>query len=156
MGILDTRHAAAGQNDAQADDSAGNPREALVQGVLSMLVHGNEPGGLGGMGGMGGLDGLLQRFQNAGMGDAVASWIGGGPRLPISADQIRAALGGGPLRTLAEGAGLSEDETALHLSTLLPQIVDKLTPDGQLPAEGVHQGGVAGAMEMLGGLFGKD
>ena len=155
MGLLDTIGGLAGQFGG----TQGNPRAALVQAVLGMLTRGNAPGAVetdsGGAGGFGGLSGLLQRFQGAGMGDAVASWIGTGSNLPVSADQIRAALGSGPLKTLAEHAGLSEDDAASHLSSLLPQMVDKLTPNGTVPAEGVHQDGLAGAMQMLGGLFGQ-
>jgi uncharacterized protein YidB (DUF937 family) len=155
MGLLDTIGSMAGQLGNLQGDGNNNPRGALVQAVLGMLVHGNEPGGLGGSGGLGGLGGLLQRFQNAGLGDAAASWVGTGANLPVSADQIKAALSDGPLRTLAEHAGLSEDETASHLSGLLPQMIDKLTPQGQLPANGVHEGGLAGAVDVLGQLFGN-
>ena len=158
MGLLDTIGGLAGQfGNTQG---SANPKAALVQAVLGMLVHGNEPGGLGGSGGLGGLGGLLQRFQNAGLGDAAASWVGTGSNLPVSADQIKSALSGGgpldegPLRTLAEHAGLSEDDAASHLSSLLPQLIDKLTPQGQLPANGVHEGGLAGAVDVLGQLFG--
>ncbi len=151
MGLLDTIGGLAGQFE-NAQGSA-NPRASLVQAVLGMLVHGNEPGGLGGSGGLGGLGGLLQRFQSAGLGDAVASWVGTGSNLPVSADQIKSALGDGPLRTLAEHAGLSEDDAASHLSRLLPQMIDKLTPQGQLPANGVHEGGLAGAADVLGQFF---
>ena len=132
----------------------GNPQAALVQAVLGMLVHGNEPGGLGGSGGLGGLEGLVRRFQSAGLGAEVDSWIGGGSKLPVSAAQIRSALGDGPLRILAEHAGLDEDDAAAHLAVLLPQMIDKLTPGGQLPAHGVHEGGIAGAADVLGQLFG--
>ncbi len=153
MGLLDTIGGLAGQfGNLQGN---ANPRAALVQAVLGMLVHGNEPGGLGGSGGLGGLGGLLQRFQNAGLGDAVASWVGTGANQPVSPDQIKSALGDGPLRTLAEHAGLDEDDTASHLSGLLPQLIDRLTPQGQLPANGVHEDGLAGAADMLGQLFGN-
>ncbi len=152
MGLLDTIGGLAEQfGNPQA---GGNPKAALVQAVLGMLVHGNEPGGLGGSGGLGGLGGLLQRFQSAGLGNAVASWVGTGSNLPVSADQIKSALGDGPLRTLAEHAGMSEDDAASHLSGLLPQMIDKLTPQGQLPANGIHEGGLAGAVDVLGQLFG--
>ena len=154
MGLLDTIGGLAGHMGNQPNDGS-NPRAALVQAVLGMLMHGNEPGGLGGSGGLGGLGGLIQRFQTAGLGDAAASWIGTGSNLPLTADQVRAALGDGPLRTLAEHAGVDEDEAASHLSDLLPQMVDRLTPQGQVPAEGVHEDGLAGAIAVLGQLFGN-
>jgi uncharacterized protein YidB (DUF937 family) len=154
MGLLDNLGAIAGQlGGIQNANGTADPKAALVQAVLGMLVHGNEPGGLGGSGGIGGLGGLLQRFQSAGLGDQIASWIGSGANTPISADQIKSALGDGPLRALAEHAGLDEDEAASHLSSLLPQMVDKLTPGGQVPAEGLQESGVAGALDSLSHLF---
>jgi uncharacterized protein YidB (DUF937 family) len=154
MGLLDTIGGLAGQMGNLQNDGS-NPRAALVQAVLGMLVHGNEPGGLGGSGGLGGLGGLIQRFQTAGLGDAAASWIGTGANVPVTADQVKAALGDGPLRMLAEHAGLDEDEAASHLSDLLPQLVDRLTPQGQVPADGIHENGIAGAIGALGHLFGN-
>ncbi len=155
MGLLDNLGGLAAQlGGQQGTNASGDPKAALVQAVLGMLVHGNEPGGLGGSGGLGGLGGLLQRFQGAGLGDAVASWMSNSANVPVSPDEVKSALGDGPLRTLAEHAGLDENEAATHLSSLLPQLVDRLTPNGQLPANGVHEGGVAGALESLSGLFG--
>jgi uncharacterized protein YidB (DUF937 family) len=155
MGLLDNLGELAGQlGGSQGATTSADPKAALVQAVLGMLVHGNEPGGLGGSGGIGGLGGLLQRFQNAGLGDHVASWVSGGANAAVSGDQIKAALGDGPLRILAEHAGLDEDQAAAHLSTLLPQLVDRLTPNGQVPAPGtMPDGGIAGVMESLGHLF---
>ena len=98
---------------------------------------------------------LLERFQNSGLGPQVASWIGNGANQPISAEQVKQALGDGPLRTLAEHVGLDENETASHLSGLLPQLVDHLTPNGQMPEGGLPAGGVAGALNSLAHLFGK-
>ena len=156
MGLLDNLGGLASQlGGAQNANTGADPKAALIQAVLGMLVHGNEPGGLGGSGGLGGLGGLLQRFQGAGLGDAVASWVGTGANQSVSPDEVKTALGDGPLRTLAEHAGLDENEAATHLSDLLPQLVDKLTPSGQIPANGVHEGGMAGALESLGSLFGN-
>ena len=153
MGLLDNLGGLAGQLGGLQGGTGADPKAALVQAVLGMLVHGNEPGGLGGSGGLGGLAGLLQRFQGAGLGGAVASWMSNGANEPVSPDQVRTALGDGPLRTLAEHAGLDEGETASHLSGLLPQLVDRLTPNGQLPANGLHEGGMDGAVRALGQLF---
>ena len=148
---------ASGASDAPLDPSdadADHPRAALLQAVLGMLVHGNEPGGLGGSGGLGGLAGLLQRFQGTGLGATIDSWLGDGANLPISAGDVRSALGDGPLRTLAEHAGVDENEAATHLSTMLPDLVDRLTPNGRLPAPDAGAGGVGELVDTLGHLFG--
>jgi uncharacterized protein YidB (DUF937 family) len=92
----------------------------------------------------GGLEGLVAKFQQGGLGDVVQSWISTGPNLPISPDQLGQALGPDALQQLGAGG----QDLLGPLSQLLPQVVDGLTPNGQLPAGG---GDLAG---MLGGLLG--
>lgn len=72
-------------------------------------------------------------LQNAGLGDALNSWIGAGPNQSVSAADISRAFGDGQLQQLADSAGVSQGEAAEHLSSLLPELVNKLTPDGQAP-----------------------
>ncbi|MBV5945047.1 YidB family protein [Pseudomonas aeruginosa] len=84
-------------------------------------------------GSLGGLGGLFQMLQNAGLGDALNSWIGGGPNQSVSAADISRVFGDGQLQQLADSAGVSQGEAAEHLSSLLPELVNKLTPDGQAP-----------------------
>jgi len=59
--------------------------------------------------------------------------------LPVSAEQLQSALGGGDggglLAQLAQQAGMSHGEAADGLSQILPGLVDKLTPDGQVPQQ---------------------
>ncbi|RJG02714.1 YidB family protein [Noviherbaspirillum sedimenti] len=84
----------------------------------------------------GGLQGLIQTFQEHGLGDTVASWIGTGSNLPISADQIQSVLGSEQVQAIAQKLGLSTAEASGSLATMLPQLIDRLTPDGQLPEGG--------------------
>ena len=90
----------------------------------------------------GGLQGLVQSFQQGGLGEIVNSWVSTGQNLPISAEQITSVLGGSSLPEQAAGS----------LAEILPQAVDTLTPNGQIP-----QGGdlLAQGLDMLkkGGLF---
>ncbi len=152
MGLLDSLNAATGAAAGPAMPSA-DARASLTQAVLGMLAHGNEPGALGGAGGFGGLAGLLERFHGAGLGAQASSWVGTGANLPISTDQIKAALAGGPLHTLAEHVGIDPDQAATYLSQYLPQIVDRLTPNGQVPQTVSHPGGLGGLVASLGHLF---
>lgn len=84
----------------------------------------------------GGLSGLVQNFQRNGLGDVISSWIGTGQNLPISPDQLRSGLGGDTLQRLASQAGISPNEAGARLSQLLPNLIDKLTPGGQMPEVG--------------------
>lgn len=95
----------------------------------------------------GGLQGLLGKLNDSGLGAQAASWVSRGQNLPISAEQIQALLGGGQLQALASQADLDHQEAAGGLANLLPQVVDKLTPDGQVPEGELDLGGI------LKGLF---
>jgi uncharacterized protein YidB (DUF937 family) len=83
--------------------------------------------------GPGGLAGLVQQFHSAGLGQIVQSWVSTGPNQPINADQIQQALGSERVKQLAAKIGLDPSVVSQKLATILPQIVDKLTPNGQLP-----------------------
>jgi uncharacterized protein YidB (DUF937 family) len=88
-------------------------------------------------GALGGLSGIQDMFRKAGLGEHVDSWIGTGDNQPINPDQIKQAMGAsGHLGQLAQAAGMTEHEAANDLSELLPDIVNKLTPQGSIPAGG--------------------
>jgi uncharacterized protein YidB (DUF937 family) len=81
----------------------------------------------------GGLQGVVSEFEKNGLGSTVRSWVGTGPNQPISPEEVHKALGPDLLRQLAEKSGLSEQDLVQKLSHVLPQAVDKLTPNGTLP-----------------------
>jgi uncharacterized protein YidB (DUF937 family) len=139
MGILDSL---AGALNSSASASPGAPASAapssaVVSEVLAMLQqHGGAANGLGS---------LMQAFEGGGLGHLFQSWVGSGQNLPVSAGQIQSALGNsGILDQIAQRTGLQPADVAQHLSTLLPQIVDHLTPNGQL-----HPGDAGSALEGL-------
>ncbi len=84
---------------------------------------------------LGGLGGLLNQFQQGGLGDVMKSWIGPGQNQPISPNQLGSALGPQIIKVLAQKTGMSEQEISTHLSQILPNVVDKLTPNGRLPTQ---------------------
>ncbi len=81
-----------------------------------------------------GLGGLLKQFQQNGLGEVVNSWIGSGPNKTITADQVTQALGPDTIDALAKRTGLSPEQIRTALSQLLPNAVDRLTPQGRLPS----------------------
>lgn len=111
--------------------------------VVMQLIN-NQPGGLGG---------LVQSFQQGGLGEIVNSWVSTGQNLPISAEQLQSVLGGGQLQDIAAKLGVSPEQASGSLADLLPQVVDKLTPNGQVPEGGGDL--LAQGLDMLkkGGLF---
>jgi uncharacterized protein YidB (DUF937 family) len=81
----------------------------------------------------------------------VKSWVGTGSNLPVSAEQVQSILGSGAVQDLAAKLGISPCDAASHLSTLLPGIIDHLTPNGEVP-----QGGLAGVgLDLVKGLLSR-
>jgi uncharacterized protein YidB (DUF937 family) len=81
----------------------------------------------------GGLGGLLSQLQASGLDDKVQSWIGTGMNEQVTPGEIEQALGGDTVSSVAQRAGVSKDEAASGLASVLPQLVDELSPDGKLP-----------------------
>lgn len=102
---------------------------------------------------VGGLQGMMDKFNSAGLGNVLNSWIGTGTNLPISGDQLASALGPDTLGKLAGQVGLDGAQLSDQLAQFLPGLVDKLTPHGTAPAGGL--GNTGDLMGMLGGLLGK-
>ncbi len=90
----------------------------------------------------GGMSGLIQKFNEKGLGDHMSSWIGTGENLPISADQIRDVLGSDRIKDLASKLNLGEHDTSKSLADVLPQLIDKLTPDGSVPHQDMLNQGI--------------
>ena len=81
----------------------------------------------------GGLSALVQKFETQGMGNIVQSWIGNGPNQSISADQLHQVLGSDTVTQLAAKFGLNPQDVMQKLSQVLPDAVNKMTPDGVIP-----------------------
>ena len=147
MGLLDSVLGSVIGNMAGGRQGGGAGSDILMQ-VLGGLL--NQGGGLGGVGG--GLGALLQQLQKGGLGEVAASWVGTGQNLPVSADQLQSVLGGDQIGALAQQAGLSQGDLMGQLAHMLPQVVDRLTPNGQLPAsDGADLSGMLSSV--LGGLM---
>ena len=81
----------------------------------------------------GGLQGVVNHFEKNGLGPTIQSWVGTGANQAISPDQLRNVLGPELMQRLSEKSGLSADELSQKLAQVLPQAVDKLTPNGAIP-----------------------
>lgn len=119
-------------------------------GMLDQLL-GNALGGLVGGGGQqqsplmqialqmlqqnGGISGVLDKFRQAGYAEQADSWQSTGQNLPIEANSLQEVLGGGAIGQIAQQLGMSRGEAAGGLAQMLPQVIDKLTPNGQVPAD---------------------
>jgi uncharacterized protein YidB (DUF937 family) len=78
----------------------------------------------------GGVQGIIAQMEQQGLGNTVRSWVGNGPNLPISADQVHQALGSDTVKAMAAKIGLTPEDLTAKLSQILPGVIDKLTPGG--------------------------
>ena len=101
--------------------SGGQQQSPMMQLALQLLQQN------------GGVGGILDKFRQAGYADHADSWQGTGQNLPISGSALQEVLGSGAIGQIAQQLGLSHGEAAGGLAQMLPQIVDKFTPQGQVP-----------------------
>ncbi len=152
MGLLDSVLGAALGGGQQQGGGLGGGLGGLLG---AMLGGGGQQGGgglnaqlinaaigmLGNDGAQGGLGGLAAKFQQAGLGDAMNSWVGTGDNAAVSGDQVSSALGQDTISDLASKLGMSHGDAAGQLSQILPGLINHLTPNGQAPEGGLGNSG---------------
>lgn len=125
MGLMDQLGQAV--SGAMGGQAGQNP---LLQALTGLLGQNSSGGGLAG---------IVQSFQKNGLGDIVNSWVSTGQNLPVTPDQIKQGLGSDFLSQLANKAGVSPDVASTQLSSLLPNVIDKVTPNGKIETGGIDQ-----------------
>jgi uncharacterized protein YidB (DUF937 family) len=120
MGLLDGMFGQLASSLGGSDPQHKN----LVNSVLQM-VSAPEAGGLAG---------IVKGFDSGGPANLVQSWVSTGKNLPATAQQIEQGLGVEKIMALAQSVGLTPDVVKAKLAEVLPQVIDKLTPDGVIPA----------------------
>jgi uncharacterized protein YidB (DUF937 family) len=140
MALLDDLMA---QGGSICDIIKKNPQ--LVAAAVSMLSTKQ-----GSVGGTGGLDGLVNAFQRGGAGDVMSSWIGTGANQQISPGQLSDVLGPDMMSQFGKAAGVSGGDASAALSSLLPALVNGLTPRGQVPQGDSLEGMLGGLIKGLG------
>ena len=129
MGLLDQLAGQVmGSLGAQKQDPV--PQGDLMGGIMGMIDR------------AGGFPALLQKLKDSGLEDQLASWIGTGENKPVSGDQIKDALGEENIQQVAQQAGVEPEHASTGLAQLLPQLIDKLTPNGQVPQGELLQQGL--------------
>jgi uncharacterized protein YidB (DUF937 family) len=141
MGLLD-----------QVLGGLGGSETGLVRNVLTSVLGGGQQAGTGAAGQsgnqsgnqtgnqiggqIGGLGGLISRFEQAGLGNIVQSWIGNGANQPVSPDQLHNVLGEDQVKSMADQSGMAPRDLLSLLSRHLPNAVNAATPNGRVPDDG--------------------
>lgn len=141
MGLLDSvlGQVLGGMGSQQQPE--GGAAGGLGGGLGGLGDMGALAGALGGLlannGSQGGLGGLVSKFEQAGMGDVIGSWIGKGENAPISGNQLNDVLGSDTISSIASKLGINASTLLPMLVAVLPQLINQLTPHGKAPEEGL-------------------
>jgi uncharacterized protein YidB (DUF937 family) len=115
-----------GAQGSPGTKSGGMNTGALVAALAPVVI---------GMLKSGGLQKLISGFQQQGLGDKADSWVATGDNKPVSGSEMRVVLGEQEVQQVAQQAGISEDEAADVLAKVVPEVVNNLTPNGQVPSD---------------------
>ncbi len=126
-------------------DSANSLDSNTITDALSTLLGNSEGSGFD-------LGSIISSFSEGGLGDIVSSWLGDGDNEAISSDQLIAGLGEDKISEFASKLGIDTDTALSGLSDALPNIIDKSSSGGSL-LDSI--GGIGGALNMAGKLFGR-
>jgi uncharacterized protein YidB (DUF937 family) len=125
MGFLDSLEQMAGNAlGAQMGNVPASAQGSMVDTVQNLIQQN------------GGLSGLLSKFEQNGLGAQVASWVGTDANQPINAQHIMDVLGQSQVGQIAQQLGIDPQQVASHLATVLPEVVNHLTPGGQISPNG--------------------
>jgi len=162
MGLLDellgsVLRGGLGGNRAQTEDPLGSILGGLTSG------GGAATGGIGGglllqlalllLQQNGGLGGVLGKFRDAGMGSQADSWVSSGPNQDISAEQVEQAFGSEALNDIASKLGVSQGDAGSAISQIMPELVNQLTPRGQVTED--SENSIADALQSLSNSAGR-
>lgn len=138
--------------------------DSLAKNALGSMLGGSskqDPAAMlsGLLGEAGGIEGLKSQFSSAGLGEQFSSWVSTGENQPVTEDQMQSAIGPDVLQGLASKLGMNTSTIMPLLAQFLPQVIDKLTPQGQItdnqPSSGQLQSVLTSVISSgLGGLFG--
>ena len=126
MGLLDT---VLGGLMGNSGSTGGSP----LQSILGELLSG---GGSQQQGTAPGIGGLVQRFEQAGLGSVANSWVGNGPNQAVQPSQLQQVFGQGQVNQWAQQTGMQPQDLLGQLANFLPHAVDRMTPNGSVPAGG--------------------
>jgi uncharacterized protein YidB (DUF937 family) len=122
MGLLDNVMGKLGGQKGEGEGGQGG--EGSLQALTKMLSAN------------GGVQGLMAKMSSSGMGQQVQSWVGTGENKPVSGAQVSQALDTGSLNKMAQETGSTPEKVSEDVAKVLPEVVSKATPDGQVPKQG--------------------
>ena len=120
--------------DSILGNVVGNSAGSTLSPILAQILGGqggNQQGAAAP-----GLGGLVQRFMQAGHGDAVNSWVGNGQNQPIEPSALQHVFGQDQVNQWSQQTGMAPTDLLGHLAQFLPAAINSMTPNGHVPDHG--------------------
>ncbi len=158
-GFLEQVVGSMGATAPQAQAQHRGVAESVLEMLSKSAMGGAAPAGTGtapvpaGPGGIGGLDGLVRSFEGAGLASVVQSWISTGQNIPATPQQIEQGLGPSQVNGMASKLGMNPQQLLPILAMVLPLIVDKLTPHGEVPKQHTGEPGLGSLLGAAASFF---
>jgi len=127
MGLLDGIRGKSGFTEVSSNPltgllgSLGGGGSGIVAAAMSLLQQ------------HGGLSGVLDLFRSKGLGQQAESWVSDGPNMEVSPQQVEQTFGGDKIDRIASQLHLTRGEASADIANILPEVVDRLTPEGKIP-----------------------
>ena len=135
-----------GQQQAPQGQASGFNASSLLVAVVPLVLAWIQQNG--------GLQGALAKLQGAGLGGQVQSWVdppkGNGT---VDVSQIQSLFGGQQVEQVAQQANVPTNEVYGAISTVLPQIIDSLTPQGDATDHNEANGDIQNVLNMVSGFL---
>ncbi|MEZ5890814.1 MAG: YidB family protein [Xanthobacteraceae bacterium] len=113
--------------------------DKVVSGMVKGLANAVDPAALPGLVSqylakteIGDTAGLIARLRQGGLDREVDSWLGPGPNLPVSPEQLRGALGDNVLEQIVALTGIPAEKLLVLIAGYLPNAIDKMSPNGTI------------------------
>jgi uncharacterized protein YidB (DUF937 family) len=102
----------------------------------------------------GGIGAVLDRFHQKGLGPQADSWVSTGQNRAISPEDVQRVVGADEIKRFASQRGVPEQEVSQAFAEILPELTDKLTPQGSVhpQAHAALDTGASALERMLGEL----
>ncbi len=151
MGLLDDILKQAGGAGAGQAGGLGAIAEMVMKNpqIISAAISMLNPKDTS-VGGGGSLADVVSAFNKGGLGDIMSSWVGGGPNKPVDPGALANVLGPEILGQFARKAGVGQADAGSVLASVLPELVNQLTPQGQVPQGNALDGALGSLLGQLG------
>jgi uncharacterized protein YidB (DUF937 family) len=124
-GVLGGRGGALGMPARRG--AGGNARGALLLMLLPLAMRWVQRNG--------GMGAVLDRFRQKGYEGQARSWVAPGDNQPLDEQAVEQVVGHEELQRMAQRLNVPEQEVAQAFAEIMPEMADKLTPEGQLPQQ---------------------